>query len=126
MLIAILFLVGALLLGVALWWDVYDYDYSDGPLAVGVTGGVLLFCAVIALIVVPCSRAGTESFVIALEATRQTVNAARERSSEMELAAITATVAEYNSALAARKYWQKNLWIGVYEPAWIQDVEPIR
>jgi len=97
----------------------------------GIVGAFLFYGFVVVLLscllCLGINRAEARTNALSIEAARRTVIAARSSDvSEYELAALQASVMEYNTWLADAQYWQKHPWFGVFTPAYVQDIEPIR
>jgi len=97
-----------------------NYDILGGLLAL--TGGVLLFIALIGLVISPLSiKAGIEKY----ETTRQTIERARENGNSLEQAALQHKIIECNQWLAGHIYWNDSLF-DIWIPDEVTQLELLR
>lgn len=87
-------------------------------------GGVA--CLTIALIIWPLNYSGTEAEVERYHALKQSLENARSaEASELERAAITQQIVEYNKDLASVKYWNETIF-DVFISDDLAELEPIK
>ena len=103
----------------------YDCGLHDIGSIVTVCGIIFLLVAGLVLI---GTRTSIRSEMLGLEQTRITIENARsnEGISKYEIAALQQKIVDYNAWLAITKYWQRNLWVNWFIPAWVQELELLK
>ena len=83
---------------------------------------------VILMIVLPLARMEDNSNIAAFTQVQVTIEAARASKdiSAIELAAIQQKIVEMNQWLAKTQYYQKNIWVGIFNSPKVKDLKPIR
>lgn len=97
----------------------FDLETS-AVIASGISGFLLFF----ALLAVPLERMEVYSQIEKFEATRQTMQQARENGDGIEGAAFRMEVAEMNRWLAGKKYY-RNTVFRIYVPKAVEELQPI-
>ena len=120
-LVTFVWLIGIQFLAIA---DGTEWMEVTGAIATIFTGVVL----VILIIAMPVSRMEDNSNIAAFKQVQTTIETARASKdiSAIELAAIQQKVIEMNQWLAKTQYYQKNIWIGIFDSPKVKDLKPIR
>ena len=114
-------IVGILFLAIA---DGTEWMEVTGAI-VTIFGGIAVAILIIAL---PVSRMEDNSNVAAFKQVQTTIETARASKdiSAIELAAIQQKIVEMNQWLAKTQYYQKNIWVGIFNSPKVKDLKPIR
>jgi len=124
----ILLLVGLLVVaGIALYFGRRFYkDWLEiSAVVVGIT---VAFGLVVVCMVLPINRAVIRANIAQFQAVAATLETARtdEDISSFELAALQQKVIDYNAWLAYIQYWQRNGWVGWFNPEEIRDLKLLK
>jgi hypothetical protein len=115
----------ALIVAGLIWWAIQEWSEWDMLHEIlMIFGSVFLFMMLVAL---PLSRLKTKANIFELKAFEQTVQSARANElTELERAALTQKIAEWNQWIAKEQYFKsKKAWLGIYIPNEVNGLKPI-
>lgn len=98
---------------------------SDSEMAFQLIGGFCILVFVGSIIAIPMNHAAMRTDYVKFLVTRDVVEKARERETDIESAALQLKIMEANQWLASAQYWNAHLF-DIYIPDDVISLKPIR
>lgn len=106
--------------------SIFIDDYIDLYDGLGIVSSIFGFVLVISLIILPFSYYSGKAEVQRYYALKETINQSRQvKGSDIERAALTKEIADYNKDLAEVKYWNNSIF-DIYTPDELANLKPLK
>jgi hypothetical protein len=98
-------------------------EYELTSTIIALFGGVFLL---VSLLIIMTNYISLEPMKAEYNQARISLEESRKSNSDIERAAITQTIIKLNTNLASTKEYQKSMWVGIFYPKGVQQIEMIK
>lgn len=103
--------------------SITSHDFELSGIFITIFGGLFL---ILALIVLGVNHISLDPMKAEYKQASISLEESRKSNSDIERAAVVQTVIKLNTNLASKKEYQKSIWVGIFFPVGVQQIEMIK